>query len=183
MEKIEKIIKFILGVVFIAVLHIALTSILPHPFSAFNTLFSVLAILLISNGRGYVVWIAFFTHFMIELYAITPFGITLTSATLAILATLWIYRYLFTNRSWYSVGALTFVSLVLYRAMFSIMIIAYHLVSGEDLFIFTRAIKSFTLEIVITSIGTMLVYILASKFVPKFSKQKVERSWFKTLSS
>ena len=183
MKNLKKLTKFILGVIGITILHIALTLILPNPFSAFNALFCILSLLILSRGLGYVVWVAFFTHFIIELYAVTPFGITLVSSTIAILFTLWIYRYLFTNKSWYTAGTLVVVSLLFYRLIFSILALIHQSIFGAELLVLSKAVRSFGLEILITSIATIIIYLVLSKIIPTLSKQKVKRSWFKTLNS
>lgn len=117
-----RILHFIVVVAALSTCHIALNSLLSHPWSMINVLFVVFALHVLLFEKGYVVWLAFATHFLIELYGTLPFGVTLFSATMATLIGFWLFESVFTNRSWYTATVLSLSLLGIYRLLYSVLL-------------------------------------------------------------
>jgi hypothetical protein len=98
--------------------HIGVAVLVPYPFSKINVLFLVILLLLVLVESGGLIWVAFFSHVVVELYSLTPFGIILIPATLSILGTYWLYRYVFTTRTFISVLSLSAFSLFVFRLLY-----------------------------------------------------------------
>jgi hypothetical protein len=122
------------GIFGIIAAHLTTSYLLPPPWGHVNTIFVLLSLLLLFGESGIVVWIAFATHFVIELYATSPFGIVLFSGTMSVLIAVWLFRYFFTNRSWHTAFAVSFVGVGAYRLLSSLFLaLARALTAGAPL--------------------------------------------------
>ena len=118
MKNILRFLSHICLTVFVLIAHIAVVYLLPFPFSAVNTIFVFLILFLLIRESGVVVWLAFFSHFLLEFYMTTPFGVVLYASTISLLIVFWLYHRLFTNRSWYTALALGALTSLLYRMLY-----------------------------------------------------------------
>ena len=114
-KRIVKIIAVFLLLISGVIIHLGIAYMLPYPWNSINILFVCSILFLVFRGSGLVVWLTCSMHFIIELYSIQPFGITLTASTFSLLFTYWLYKFVFTNRSWYAVIALCITALLFYR--------------------------------------------------------------------
>lgn len=154
----------ILGIV---LLHFAVASILPLPWRYGNPMLAILLLTLLLSERGGVVWLAFASHFVIELYATSPFGVLLASGTLSMLGAYGFSRYVFTNKSWVSACALPVIATLLYRALYSILLFLSRLGAGGLPWPYLARVYSW--EILLTSIATVLLYLAVAR--PFWRKQ------------
>ncbi|PIR74495.1 MAG: hypothetical protein COU35_02340 [Candidatus Magasanikbacteria bacterium CG10_big_fil_rev_8_21_14_0_10_47_10] len=123
----HRVYRFFFGSLFlvaITVLHIGLSYLLPHPWNNMNILISTLMLFLVFTESPVVVWMTMAVFYVIELYAIIPFGIHIFSATMSTLLSLWAYRYVVTGRRWYSTLALTAFAILVYRITYTILLVA-----------------------------------------------------------
>lgn len=118
MYSILRFLSAMLGIIFLSALHIGLAFVLPFPWSKINIILTLLVVLMFWWDSGFIIWLAFFSHLIIELYTTAPFGVLLTSGTLSVLFAFWLYKYLFTNRSWYAAGALGLLTIIIYRVIY-----------------------------------------------------------------
>lgn len=95
---------------------------LPPPWRQINALFLFLMILFMIRETGAVVWLSFFVHFIMELYATTPFGIVLFAGTVGMLVSVWLFHQFLTNRSWYTMFVLTASAILLYRLLYTVLL-------------------------------------------------------------
>ena len=126
MRAILRFVKYILITITLASSQFAVAYLLPSPWNRINSIFIVLVLLLLMSETGLVIWLAFATHFFVELYAATPFGTILFSSTVGMLATFWLYQYFFTNKSWYTALAVSGMSLVFYRLLYVTLLLVLH---------------------------------------------------------
>lgn len=141
-------------------LHMGVSYILPYPWSKINILFTVLLLLLVFRGAGSVVWMSFLAHFFLELYAVTPFGVLLLSGTLSMLFTYWAYQYLFSNRSWHAMVAMSIVTLILYRCIYGISLFFAHLIYPEIQISWSSIFETVAWEVLLTAVFISLLYLL-----------------------
>src|SRR3989339_708689 len=86
-------------VIGVSITALALPLLSSSPIRNTNLIFVFLLLYVLFNESGRVVWIAFASHALRELFSTTPFGIILAAGTLSILFSYWTLRYIFTNRS------------------------------------------------------------------------------------
>ncbi|MBD3311725.1 MAG: hypothetical protein GF349_04535 [Candidatus Magasanikbacteria bacterium] len=113
----------LVGIIILSILNIGLSYILPYPWSKINIIFAALILLMVWWESGFIVWVAFLSFFIIELFAVTPFGLILFSSTVSILISYWFYQLIFTNQSWYTAISLSFFSIFLYRLIYIIILL------------------------------------------------------------
>jgi cell shape-determining protein MreD len=166
------------GLVFLSALNIGISYILPYPFSKLNLIFAVLILIMILAGKGSIVWVSFFSHFIIELFAASPFGVILISSTISILFTYWLFKNLFTNRSWYATITVTGIALILYR-FFYIIGLFFAKASGAVSFVPWQFIISTAFwELLFTLTFVALAYLIISQFSKKLKNKIIEAQRF-----
>jgi hypothetical protein len=116
------IILFISTILILAFLNISLSYLLPLPYSAANFPFIAFVFYIISRESGAVVWFAFFSYFVIELFVGIPFGILLFSSTFATLFTYWLYKHIITNKSLYAALILLTSGIIAFRFLYLLLI-------------------------------------------------------------
>lgn len=134
--------------------------VLPYPWSKVNILFAVLLLILAFRPQGAVVWMSFLAHFFLELYAITPFGILLLSGTLSMLFTYWAYQYIFSNRSWYAMVAMSVFTLFVYRCIYMTTLFIAHLIHPETVVSWGSILETQVWEILFTTSLVGILYLL-----------------------
>ncbi len=156
---------------FIVIMNLAASYILPYPFSKMNILFVLLLLFLFWRESGKVVWLSFFTHIIIEFYALTPFGIILFSGTISMLFTYWIYQNIFTNKSIYSVLALSIFAVIIYRFFYMFLLFLFNFFSGSSESIpLLMTMQTFGWEILFTVLSVSTVYLFATQISKPFTR-------------
>ncbi|MBU0597107.1 hypothetical protein KJ641_00965 [Patescibacteria group bacterium] len=154
------------------ILHISIAYILPHPFSFLNVIFFMILTFLLVFNRGFVVWLTFFTHFIIELYIVsTPFGVILFASTMSILFAFWLYKNILTNHAWYVGVVLSIITLAFYRTLYILSLLILILVSKELVIDWVSLLISFLWEILFTSLVVGLVYTFLLLAWPSINKK------------
>ncbi|MFA4831391.1 MAG: hypothetical protein WC862_05090 [Patescibacteria group bacterium] len=170
---------------FITILHLGVAYFLPQPVSFINILFVVIILLLLNFESGIVVWVAFFAHFIVDLYTTsTPFGIILFSSTVSILGAFWLYQRILTNRSWYSGVALAVAALAIYRILYTGAIIFVRQFADTIAITWPELLISFFWELLFTGAAVGLIFFILSKFLPQFGGLKIRQdksSIFRTM--
>lgn len=161
--------KFIF-LLFLVVAHFFLSYFLPYPFSTINIVFASLILFMILSQSGTIVWMAFFTHFCIELYSVTPFGIILFSSTMSLLFTFWLFQYVLSNTSWYSAIFLTFFALLFYRSISLFLLFFIHSIGRGVAIPWSNIVRLSGYELIFTEIIVIFGYILILKFRKNFKK-------------
>ena len=144
-------------------LHFITSYILPYPWNALNVLFVVLVLLISIKEMKTTVWLAFLSHFFLELYATTPFGVLLFSSTFSALLTFWLSRSLIVNKSWYSTFVLSAAAIVLYRILYSGALYSVSVVSGIPVIPIFFMLPYFGFELFLTSFATGILYLLLAR--------------------
>lgn len=152
MKKVLAAIQLVLLVIFMLFLHLGAAYFLPYPWNTLNTIFMILVILMMTKETGQTVWLAFITHFFIELYATTPFGIILCSSTLSFLFTYWLSQSIFINKSWYTAFAFSAVSLIFYRIIYILLLIITGVFLETAPISWSLMFRYFGWELILTSI-------------------------------
>lgn len=168
-----------MSIILLTILHLGLSLLLPYPLSKINIIFAILILVMLWSESGLVVWISFFIHFLIELFASTPFGVILFSGTISILIGFWLYRSLYTDRSWYAALTLCFTTLLLYR-IFYLLGLFFSKTMIKDLYIPLKLIFITSgWEFLFTALFVAIFYFIMSKFTHKFRSGVVEQALFK----
>lgn len=156
------------GLIFFVIIDIGLSYVLPYPWSKINLLFALLIILMLWRGSGWIVWVAFFTHLIIELYTASPFGVVLASSTLSILVSFWLYKHLFTNRSWYAAIALAAITLALFRSLYTAALLILRAFSVVKIIPWKLMLVTFAWEALLTISAVGIIYFIVSRFSTRF---------------
>ncbi len=154
-------------VVFLVLVHMAASSLLPYPLNAINSVMAVCLLIMMRKEEGLVVWVSFFCHFVIELYTKTPFGILLAAGTMSLLLGYWLYGYIFSNQSWYAALALSVIVMAMYRIIYTLGII------GTDFFLSTShpfsviVLSKYFFELLFTSLVVVIAWIILHSRRPR----------------
>ncbi len=178
-NRIIKILLVILGVIFMAALHIGFSYLLPYPFSKINIIFTIVILLLLWYNSGLVVWISFFSNLFIELFAVSPYGVILFSSTISILIAFWLYQNFFANRSFYAALVLTASTIFIYRLIYIFSILILKIFNIVEFLPGKLILITSLWEILFTTILVSILYFIFSLFTKKFSAAVIESSIFK----
>ncbi len=167
------------AILFLAALHIGSSYILPHPWSKINIIFIVLILFLLWKDTGSVIWLAFFVHFLIELYTTTPFGVVLFSSTISMLLSFWLYKNLFTNRSWYAATGLLFFTMITYRLIYSILLLVLKIFNFVEFIPWKLTMITFGWELLLTLPMLAIIHLFLSIFSAKFRSTNLDSYLFR----
>ena len=180
MRFLVKLLAALLLIFVIVTIHLGISYIFPFPWNKINIIFSAIVLSLVLFESGISVWITFFVHLFVEVYAPQPFGIIIFSSTMSILCVYWLYRYLFTNRSWYSVLAMTLIALILYRLIYTILLGILYFWSGEGGIPLWELSVLYAWELLLTTVVSTIFYgILQLVSRPIQRKQTKKMVWTK----
>ncbi len=154
-------------VTFLSISNVSVAYLLPYPLDKLNIIFVALILIIVFRGTGISVWLVFFSYFIIELYTITPFGVTLTSATWGALFCYWLYQHVFTNRSWYAVLGLSILTLISYRLFYIALLFLTTLFKTEGTVSMFLLFPIYGWEILLTTGTVGVLYATISPFVKK----------------
>ena len=161
MRGIAKSIKLFIGIVLITALHVGGAYVLPYPFAHINIIFAVILIVLLLSRSGFVVWMIFFSHYIIELYTIrTPFGIILGSSTMSMLLAFWLSRSVITSHSWYSGAVLSALALALYRITYAAILLLLQYLGYVPAILWSKLLVAFFWELFLTSMLVGMAFII-----------------------
>lgn len=156
----------------LVIAHFFLSYSLPFPYNSVNIVFASLILFMVLSESGTIVWMAFFTHLCIELYSVSPFGIILSTSTLSILFTYWLFQFFFTNRSWYSTIFLTFLALFFYRSFSLLLLLIINFLTKEGSIPWSNIIVLSAWELLFTE----CIVILGYGLIPKLRKTLKQKS-------
>lgn len=152
----------LLVIVLLAVVSISLavSNVLPYPLSKVNILYTALLMILALRPQGSVVWMSFLGHLFLELYALTPFGIILLSGTVSTLFVYWAYQYVFSNRSWYAMIAMSVSAICMYRVIYLVSLWIAHLIATDIVVAWESILVTTAWELLFTTILIGLLYLV-----------------------
>lgn len=176
MRDLLRIILAIVGLIMVVCGQFLTTYLLPTPLDNFNVIFFILILYLIFRESGLVVYLALAAHFAVELYTVTPFGIVLYAGTISFLLGYWLYRSVFTNKSWYSAIILSSIMLVAFRFLYLISGWVGGFVSSQN---FWQMIQSFAYEIFFTSLIVGIVVFIGSHWSRRFNPSVLSKQLFR----
>ena len=179
MKSLFKILFFSCYVTILVVFSIATSYLLPYPFSGINIILGILILSILWKNNGIIVWISFFSYFTIELFSVTPFGIILFSGTMCILFSLWLYRHILNNRTWYVAIILTFFTLLIYYILYLLTISILQIFGVITLIPWGLIIINFLWELLFTSLFVVICYLILWHFFHAFNASVVESRVFK----
>ena len=162
----------------VTALHVGLSYLLPYPWSKINTLFLIFIMLLLKWDSGGIVWMVFFSHFLIELFAASPFGVILFSSVIAFLISFWFYRTIFTNRSWYAVMALTAFTLLIYRFIYLLIIGILAILKLVAFVPWRLLLITWFWEFITTTTALAVIYFVILRFSPQLKVSLVESFYY-----
>lgn len=167
------------GVISITTMQIVHSTIFEHPVSLINIAFLAMLIGMFVFETRIIVSFSLLIFFIIDLYSdLTPFGIVLTAGTISMLAAYWLHRDIFTNRSWLAATGISFLSLISYRAIYTVLLLFVQLVQGEITIVWGRLLQVFLWEVILTSIGVGLVILILSFFITSLRLNAIEQKMF-----
>ncbi len=169
----------IAGLIFLVILEVGLSYLLPYPFSKINLVFAILITLMLWRRSGMIVWLAFFASFVTELFAASPFGLVLFGGTISMLLGYWFYQNIFTNRSWFASLALTAITLFFYHFLYVVGLVLLFVGDWVKYIPWQQILRTFLWEEVFTLILVGILYFLFSYFSKEFRSAVIEAQRFK----
>lgn len=145
----------------IFVLNLYFSYLLPYPWKTINLVILFLLLILGLRGSGNVVWLAFFSGILMDLYSDLYFGVFSVSLTLSTLIIYWLYYDIFTNKSIWSIAIMTLLEIIIFRIFYTILIVFNG--SKVKLTLFSY----YGWEILFTTILTFILYFLLEKILFK----------------
>lgn len=174
MKALIKTILFVLGMIFLILIHLEVSFLFPYPLNKLNIIAAFIVLFMLIRETGIIIWIALAAHMFLELYAVTPFGTIIFPAVLATLVTYWIHRDVLTNRSWYTAPILTSILLVLFRCGYIMLVTIERVISTSNPSInYKNLIITITWELLWTSMLVTLAYSLASLFIKRLHTKTI----------
>lgn len=159
MNAIIKFISFFILLIIVVTVHLGVTYIFAKPISNINVIFLFLIMWLFFKPSGITVWFAFFSFFIIDLLSVSPFGISLFSGTFAMLSIYWLYKFIFSSKSVFSVTLLSLLAIGIYRFLFIIIYSSTLIIAAKDVPFQQMSVTALR-EAVITSVVVAGVYML-----------------------
>jgi len=145
----------------IFVLNLYFSYLLPYPWKTINLVILFLLLILGLRGSGNVVWLAFFSGVLMDLYSELYFGVFSISLTFSTLIIYWLYYDIFTNKSIWSIAIMTLLEIIIFRIFYTILIVFNG--SKVKLTLFSY----YGWEILFTTILTFILYFLLEKILFK----------------
>ena len=179
MRTILRILAISLGIILLVAINIGLSYILPFPYSKLNILFAIIILLMLWWNSGFIVWLSFFSHLFMELYTTTPFGVILFSSTISILFSYWLYKYIFTNRSILSTIALASFTLIIFRLIYTFLLIICKIFNIINDIPWKLISITFIWEFVTTLLFVIILYFILNKITHRFNMSVIEKYTFK----
>ncbi|OIO19548.1 MAG: hypothetical protein COY69_02945 [Candidatus Magasanikbacteria bacterium CG_4_10_14_0_8_um_filter_32_14] len=162
LKSILRIIFYFFLIIFIFILSLYSSFLLPYPFENINLVIIFLIILLGLYGSGNIVWGAFLFGVLMDLYSELYFGIFIFSLTISFLLVYWLYYEFFTNKSVWALATMVALEVIFFR-IFYIFFIVFNGTKIKLTFLFY-----FGWELLFTTITAFLLYFLLNKFFTKF---------------
>jgi hypothetical protein len=171
LKKIFKIFLSLLFIIFLVNIHLLFINYFSFPFSNYNLIISILAIILMYSSGGKVVWYAFFTFFLLDLFSAFNFGIIFFSGTIATLFIYWFFKDLFSKQNIWSLILMVILYVLVYNLIF---LFVFYVLNNLFFLLEIKYINFFIRvfwEILITSFITPLIYIFTDIFLKKINKK------------
>lgn len=110
-------------------------------------------------------WLGLISGFLLELYALTPFGVILASLLLTLIVTNLLFTYFFTNRSLPALLALGFSGTLIFRFIFFLLNLVL-MIKLQIIFSFTfRDYILITLwEMISNTLLLLVAYVITNRF-------------------
>jgi len=175
MRTLLKIVAALILILAIVTIHLGIVYVLPFPWNKINVIISAIVLSLLIFESGVSVWVTFFVHLFVEVFAPQPFGIIIFSSTIAMLCVYWLYRYLFTNRSLYSVIVVTAVALIFYRVLYTTLLMFLSLWRTDIDIPFGNLSILYTWELILTTLFSAFLYGLLLMLSTSLRKDKPKK--------
>jgi len=146
---------------------------LPHPLDTTNVILAVVTLAMLLKPTGYIVWLSFFLHYLVELYALTPFGIILFSGTMSTLLAYWLLRDVFSTPNIPTVFGTIAMTLLMYRIFFVGGVYLVQILTGQNIISLNLQLFSrLGWEFLFTVLSATLVYTCMRLYTTFAQKKK-----------
>lgn len=172
MKVLSALLKSFVFIMLVTIAHVAVSRMVQSPSLSIHASIAAIILYIFYNESGASMWHSFFIFFMLEQFSAEPFGILLISGVFATLCCLWLYRYTFTNRSWYSLAGLTCITVLFMRVVSILLLYVFHLSTQDILPSFIDLVAQATREIAGTTLFTVCVYGVVTGISSKRVTQK-----------
>lgn len=146
--------------------HFASASFLPYPLNQVNIILVFLILTLITKNKETVLWLALIIGFLTEPFVTTSFGINTLALLFCIWATYWLYNNIFIHHSVFLIIILSVLSIIIYRTLFFIILIATSIIGNKDVFalFFWPIMLNILWEMGFTVTALIIFYTISSYF-------------------
>lgn len=183
MNIIDGLIKALIGTFGIGFVQLAVSYLLPPPFSHIHIALVAMILILFLYEHGSIIWLSAIWFFMLETVAVTPFGIIFLAGVFATLFVYILYREVFTNRSLFSAIILFSIAYVVYRTVYTLLFSVYALYGSNIRVPISTFTQVFILEWAVSAGFLVLAFLIVRMFSRQLQSQRIEESWFKKLGS
>lgn len=135
---------------------------------AINLVLTVSLFILFVSRFADALWLGLISGFLLELYALTPFGVILASLLLTLIVTNLLFTYFFTNRSLPALLALGFSGTLIFRSIFFLLNLVL-MIKLQINFSFT--FRDYILITLWEMISNILILLMAFVLLNLFSKR------------
>ncbi len=176
MRLVFKILLYLSILFAVIVAQLGISLVLPFPFNNLDLLFLLLLWLLFFWSLENVLLGAIGIGFLLELFTALPFGVNLFSLPLAILLINWFMKTFFTNRSLLIIIIIGSTGVVIYRAVYLLLILASNLFFKTIAFAWQDILLNISAEIILTTIALAVMYLIGLFFTARLRSQYIDLS-------
>lgn len=158
--------RIILSTIFIiaiSALHIAIVTVFSYPFNTVNVTIIAMVFLLMTRRTNLSIAITLFMGTIIDLYAVTPFGVLLVALIISLIVGIALSSYVITTISFLGGVILTLTMVVCYRISFMLFFGLYALSHEEVVLPFVQALQHVAAEAFTTTLIAALLILFFAK--------------------
>ena len=152
-----RILIYLLAIIGISSLHIAAASIIPFPYNSINVTVLALGFLVLTHKTNLAIAVALFMGIVIELYAVTPFGLLLSALMVSLFIGTTLATRAITTLTLPGSILLILIMVLAYRVSFFIFIGIQTVSSDATAMPLVQTIQSITAETVATTFSAALI--------------------------
>lgn len=148
-------------------LQVLITYFFSIPFNQINVVLLFLTWLIPYKKSYNMLWLALFLSLITELFSSHPFGLITSSNLLSLIFVRYIFSFLFTNFSWYSMLLLGFLTILLQKVIMFCLIYFFTIFNKIHFNLQRPDLISVTLECLVNAFALLTVYLISSLFIKK----------------
>jgi len=164
---ISSIIFLFLLTLFLFVVHIAISNMLPEPWNRLNVIFISAMCVLLFQKKDSFIWYIFILSLVAELFYSSPFGLNTATLFFAIIVMDWLLLNLLTNRFILTIFVAGLLGMLIYRTAYLLLFSALSKIVNLSFSINMPVIYDFLLEAIINALVLTIIFYISSLLLKK----------------